>query len=218
MKLIALGLEPPGVRGIVSYTAMLRPGAFTPRQLLRWWLVPDYKSITASHDRKAFKFEGQRVKLVGVVDTLLKTGEIKKGKKPDPLTRKFATAFTKHYEKLAAVKPIYAELQNAFDAVITAAIIRSYDLDKGFEDSLAVFYKTGLYPFVEVSTPRQAESAINYKWLGNRLVMPVGGGVFIEPTRAVSDSMRETSPGKVPQKPSPRNGNDNADQIRWWWD
>ena len=46
----------------------------------------------------------------------------------DELTKRFAESFTKHFDKLAAKYPIYAELRNVFDLALVAAVIQSHDL------------------------------------------------------------------------------------------
>ncbi len=224
MKLIGLGLEPSGVRQIVSYTAMLRPGSFSPRQLLRWWFVPEYESITATAEQDAFQLEGQRVRLACALDLLDGQAAIVEGQRPGPLMRRFALAFTRHYESLAAVKPVYAELQNAFDAIMAAAIIRKYVLDRTSRDKLAVFYDDDGYPVTPIATPRYAESAINCKWVGHTLVMPVGGGVLIQPEPVLASGVG------TERRASRKGGQQNRRRPerltltelpagdRWWWD
>lgn len=72
MKRISLGLENPGVRGLVSHLSMLKGGG---NSIQRWWFVPLYDGLYCSEDRLAFQLVGQRAQLLSQDELANASGE-----------------------------------------------------------------------------------------------------------------------------------------------
>ena len=59
---------------------------------------------------------------------------------------------------------------------------------------------------------------MNVVWKGNTLITPIGGGVVVEPHKALGDSNRiADEEGKVAEAQSLVSLNKLADG-QWWWD
>ena len=73
-------------------------------------------------------------------------------------------------------------------------------------------------PLDRYVAPVQVETAVNAIWKGNTLMTPIGGGVNIQPLKAISDSnLRADADGIVLQlhrqiDPRQQQGG------HWWWD
>ena len=72
--------------------------------------------------------------------------------------------------------------------------------------------------FEEYETPKTVEPACTAIWKGNRLMTPIGGGVQMEPLRAVQHESRlKDEKGTVKQA----HGSVKLDGLakgQWWWD
>jgi hypothetical protein len=217
MKLIGLGLENPRVRGLTSFYALLGAGDAGRLKVQHWWFVPSYDAIVTSDDRTAFEFRGQRVKLVGADDRPKAGGEVEKGNTAGTNTKKFAQSFTAHYEDLARINPIYADLQNAFDIIILAALIQQDNLITRVAPDLSFFLETSDgYEPERFPTPKNVESVVNAKWLGSKLATPVGGVVVEPPSIISSQTDKPLADSKLQdQRQAAR---DTTTGRRWWVD
>jgi hypothetical protein len=217
MKLIGIGLENARVRGLTTYYTLLGPGDGGMNKLQRWWFVPDYEAIVESQDGNAFEFRGQRAKLVGADDKLSATGEVNRGDSAGGATKRFAQSFSSHFQELAKVNPIYADMQNAFDWIIVAALIQQRNLIRQVAPDIAYFLQSdaGYQPEL-LPVPKQAESVVNAKWIGRKLAIPVGGGVVVEPSKLLdSPSMRSRDATLGDRRRAARSG---GRPDRWHWE
>ena len=130
MKLVGIGLE-EGTPGVASYLSSIeidKDGNPPPMNVLRWWFTLNYDALAATDSRDAFELRGPGVKVLSENELLTERGERVHTGDSDELTKRFAESFTKHFDKLSAKYPIYAELRNVFDLSLVAAVIQSHDL------------------------------------------------------------------------------------------
>lgn len=215
MKLIGIGLEDPRVRNLTTYYALLGPGSIGPQKLQRWWFVPEYEAITATEAGDAFELLGPRAKLIGADDKLMPTGQAVRGGPTSGLTTRFAQSFSAHFEDLARINAAYAELQNAFDLVVIAALIDTHDMINQVAPDLRYLLQADGYEPEKYPAPKQVESVVNSKWVGNKLAIGVGGGVIIDGKKLVA-----TAAGKKPPSPKlsdRRQRGRLADTTGRWW-
>ncbi len=217
MKLISLGLEDPRVKGIVSYVSLLGPGSGGMSVLQRFWFVADYEAIVEGAEGAAFELRGQRVRLLAANDVVKASGEIDRKETADSTAKRFIHGFTKHYEELARVNPIYAELQNAFDVLIVAALVQDREPTAKVASELGTFLQPGGYSIETVLTPKLVETAVNARWIGRKFAMPMGG-VLVEPSKWIRGSENKlTTDAKLgSQRQSALSPAESA--KRWWWD
>ena len=67
-------------------------------------------------------------------------------------------------------------------------------------------------------TPTHVEPLVNGMWKGGQFAAPIGGGVTIQPSRALSvDNMLVDEDGKINETKGTVSLNDLA-ADQWWWD
>jgi Protein of unknown function (DUF1598) len=164
MKRISLALERPPVRGLTSYLALSRGTS----QFNRFWFVADYPPINVSADGSVFEIPKRGLKLLASNSpTAVKT--------TNPAAAKFAESFTKHLPELGRVQPVFADLQNLSDLAVLAALIDSDKLDRKAGWDLAWLLNTDGYRVRKHSVPKTAETLVNIKQSGRRIVTVAGG-------------------------------------------
>jgi len=217
MKLIGIGLEVPPVH-LTSYAERANPSQVSGNALQRWYFVPNYQCVRVSEDALAMELVGDGVKLVGEDEVVNKDGTRAKARRVNRASDSFVKAFTKVYPKLAEQAPVYAQLRNCIDLAVAAAFIQNqdyYDLAKWKPD---VFGDEKAFAVETLNPPQQVESAVNGFWKGNTLAMPIGGGVQMRPTEAVSPTnLLEDEDAKVQEARTAIDLSKLAPD-QWWWD
>lgn len=216
MKLIGIGLEQPPVK-ITSYVDRASPAAVSRNALQRWYFTPNYDSVKVSEDQLAMELVGQGVKLVGADELVTAEGTRVRSTVVDKASQQFTESFTRNYEKLAIKSPVYAQMKNLIDMAIAAAFIQQQDYYGKADWKMEVFGNEELMPVEMHNAPAQVETAVNAIWKGNTLMTPVGGGVSIQVSQALSPSHLIHDEGEVAE--SHKQIDIKAVPVdRWWWD
>lgn len=216
MKLIGIGLERPPV-DITTYVEKASPTAVAASAMARWYFVPNYESIRMSDDGLAAQIVGEGVKLVGANEMVQADGTRVNAARVDRASKVFTMSFTKLYSKLAARVPVYAQLQNVIDLTIAAATIQHNDMYGQTNWHMELFQDEERFPIEVFETPKTVATAVNAIWKGSRLMTPVGGGVRIEPLKALDEeNLLEDDKGLVSEARGTSLSNLPADA--WWWD
>lgn len=217
MKLIGIGLEQPPVR-LKSYVARANPSQISSSALERWYFVPDYECVRVSDDALAMELVGEGVKLVGEAEVVNAQGHRGNANRTNPASQAFVSAFTKVYPRLAARSPVYAQLRNCIDLAVAAAYIRDQDFYSLAKWEPSVFLDEQAYPVETLNAPKQVASAVNAMWRGSTLMTPIGGGVQMRPTEAISptnlldDQEHEVAKARTEVDLS------HLAPDQWWWD
>ncbi|HEY2415300.1 MAG TPA: DUF1598 domain-containing protein [Pirellulaceae bacterium] len=221
MKLVGIGLE-EGTLGVASYLSTVeaaKDGNPLPMNVLRWWFTLNYDALAATDKRDAFELRGPGVKVLSENEMLTERGERVHTGDSDELTKRFADSFTKHFDKLAVKYPIYAELRNVFDLALVAAVIQSHDLAGQVGWHMTHFGPNGEYSPILATAPKEVESVMNHRVIGNKhVIAAVSGGVRVETsTVAAKDTVKTDASGSIS---SDRNANQpkQLDRRTWWWD
>lgn len=216
MKLIGIGLENPPVR-MRTFIDSASPGQVSRNALIRWFFVPDYQCIRASEDGLAMELVGDGVKLVGENELVAATGERSVVAGENRASKVFVTSFTESYPQLSAVSPVYAELRNLIDMLVASAYIQQEDMYRKANWEMPLFGSEQALPVRTYPAPSQVVSAVAAKWKGNQLMTPIGGGVQIEPEKAISSGNR------LPDEGNKVSALREQTQLKlaegqWWWD
>jgi hypothetical protein len=221
MKLVGIGLE-EGTLGVQSYLSSMelgKDGKPPPMNVLRWWFTLNYDSLAATDRRDAFELRGPGVKVLSENELLNERGERVHTGNSDEQTRGFAQSFTKHFDKLAAKYPVYAELRNVFDLALVGAVIESHDLAGQVGWHMTHFGPGGDYAPQLGAGPTEVESVANSRTIGGKhIVAAISGGVSVDARAAAgrdtikTDSYGLVSAERVGNKPS------NLPRRAWWWD
>jgi Protein of unknown function (DUF1598) len=217
MKLIGIGLEQPPVR-LKSYVARANPHQIASNALERWYFVPDYQCVRVSDDSLAMELVGAGVKLVGEAEVVGANGQRSAAQHTNAASQAFVNAFTKVYPQLAERSPVYAQLRNCIDLAVAAAFIRDQDYYGLAKWKPSVFTDESACPVETFNAPKQVASAVNSMWKGSMLVTPIGGGVQMRPTEAISPTNLLDDEDHAVAKA--RSGVDlsNLGADQWWWD
>lgn len=214
MKCSALGLEPLPVP-IRSYFEGLR-GAKSPA-VQRWWFTPNYRCLTVSADELAVQLSGEGVQLDTENARIAPAGKLVLASAPaNPAAETFARNFTDKYPDIAARSPVYAQLRTVVDLLVVSAACREFRFYERAEWNPERFLDDRNAPVARVTTPRTAPCVANVAWKENRLIAVAGGGVAIEPRKALAMEHRiETGALELAQRHA---GLAAAPVDRWWWD
>jgi hypothetical protein len=217
MKLIGIGLEAPPVR-MATYIDRASASEGSKNAMQRWFFTPNYDCVKVADDDLAMELVGQGVKLIGEGELVAASGARVAGPGQSKASSLFCQAFTTNYPQIANRSPVYGQLKNLIDIAIAAAFIQKQDYYSQAGWKMEVFGEEGQYRIETYETPKAVETAVNVVFKGSRIMKPVGGGVSMEPTRAVqTDHRLKDDKGAVKQahdsiKP------DALAQGQWWWD
>jgi hypothetical protein len=217
MKLIGIGLDKPPVK-ITSYVSAANPSAIAKNALKRWYFVPDYQCLRVTEDQAAMELVGESVKLVGADELVAADGTRQEAGPNDPASQRFVQSFTKAYPELAKRAPVYAELRNIIDMAVAAAFMQHKEFFAKAGWKMETFGDEKKFEVEKYHGAKQIASACNAVWKGNKLATPIGGGVRVEPKRAIeSDNLLADEKGKLGQR---RDGVSlkNLPKDQWWWD
>ena len=160
---------------------------------------------------------GDGVKLVGQNELVAAGGQRQAAGRTDAASQAFTTAFTQKYSALADKSPVYAELRNLIDLAVAAAYIQHEGFYGKADWKMDFFGDETAFTLETYDMPKQVASAINAIWRGHTLMTPIGGGVHIEPTRALAAGNRlSDADGKVAK--ARRQVKIELAKGQWWWD
>ena len=218
MKMIGIGLERPGAN-IASYVSKANPRDVARNALQRWYFTPNYDCISVSEDDLAMELVGSGVKLIGADERVGKDGvRVRTGGKTDRASKAFTSSFTKNYDRLATTTAVYAEMQNLFDLAIVAAYIQHQDYYSTAEWDMELFGDETQFSIETFDSPTQVESAVNAVWKGNLLMTPIGGGVVINATKALTSDNMSYDQKNAAESVRKSINIAELDANQWWWD
>lgn len=217
MKLIGINLERPPVR-LKSYVDRANPAAVARNAMERWYFVPNYECVRVADDSLSMQIVGEGVKLVGENEVVSQHGGRSSSGAVNRASQTFTKAFTKMYPELAEKAPVYAQLRNCIDMAIAAAFLQQHDLYGQVGWAMATLGSEESFPVETFNAPQQVATAVNAIWKGRTLMTPIGGGVEIRPTDALSSSnLLKDEEGNVSAKRDNIDLSSLADD-QWWWD
>jgi hypothetical protein len=91
---------------------------------------------------------------------------------------------------IAARSAVYGQLKNLIDLAVAAAFIQKQDYYAQAGWKAEVLGDEKQYAIEIYPAPKTVETACTAVWKGARLMTPVGGGVQMEPMRAVQTDNR----------------------------
>jgi hypothetical protein len=215
MKLIGIGLEPAPVK-MKSWIELASAGAVAANALQRWYFVPDYQRVRIAEDDLGIELVGEGIKLCGADEVVLPNGQRLGADRADKASQTFTETFTRSYGQIAARSPVYAQLRCLVDLAVAAAFLQEHDGYGKAGWGAETLRDEKRYPIETLSAPREAETAINAVWRGNRLLTPIGGGVTmyprlaLDPPNLLMDEKGEVTAARTATKDLPAGV--------WYWD
>jgi len=218
MKLMAIGLERPPLK-MATYIGKLRRA---PKNMLqRWWFTPQYDAVKVSPSRLAMELVGQGVQLNTEDIDIGNKGGLGKARKPSAASAAFSKSFTRLYPNIAALRPVYAQMRNIVDLLVAAAFIQQQRWYSKAGWSMPLLSDERRLLTERFPVPKEAPCVSNAVWKGSRFFAPAGGGVAIQPGRAISAkqlAVGEDRNQRVIASHQRARLYQPKDSKRWWWD
>ena len=129
----------------------------------------------------------------------------------------FCRDFTEKFPEIAERVRVYAELRQLIDVAIAAAYIHQQDFYGQADWQLGALGNEAQLSVETYTVPENVETAVNAIWRGSTLMTPLGGGIHMQPRKALSKEHLIADDGKnnlVKQSAGPENLADG----QWWWD
>lgn len=216
MKLVGIGLERLPVR-MKSYVERANPATVAANAMERWYFQPSYDGVSVSEDGLAMRIEERGVQLVGENERV-NAGRRVATKRVNKASQAFCQDFTEKYPMIAERVRIYAELRQLMDVSIAAAYIQEQDFYGQSGWAMTVLGDESQLPVEKYTAPQQVETAVNAVWRGNTLMTPLGGGVQMQPRKALGKEHlivdRKGQNVRVKKSAGPSELSDG----QWWWD
>ena len=214
MKLMSVGLEKPRVKGFVSHLKTLRPGQNT---FQRWWFTPLYDAFQESEDGNAYAISGQRLQLLAEEEHITAAGtRVVLAQDTAVSTQKYAQQFTKHFEELSRVTPVFAELQNITDLSVLIALMQKKQLVQKIGWDMSLFLDPEKTPLVKRNVPKEVQSVYAHRRAGRLILGLVAGGVELSPQRTVAATQFTTASPELTAATA--SGRPVSTTDHWWWD
>ena len=207
------------MRGLQSYVDRANPAMPSPANAMeRWYFQPNVTMASrVSQDGLAMKINERGVELVGENERVA-GGKRTVTRRVNKASQAFCQDFTNKFPQIADRVRIYAELRQLMDVSIAAAYIQEQDFYGQAGWSMSVLGDESTFSVGTYTAPEQVETAVNAIWRGNTLMTPLGGGVQMQPRKALSSNVlvvdREGENDMVKQGAGPV----NLDEGQWWWD
>ena len=239
LKRVAMGHDASPVPQLENYLdlqAKRLRGAPRTQPQHRWWFLATCEEIAQSPDGLCFELRGAGVE---VATARLTTD----GKEPPatPAARQFATTFTKHFDRIAAEVPVFAEVRSLVQLAIAAELLaqaagapRDQLLDGQAADIPAdnatppipqqlpwqpqFLLAEKQYQLPTLSAPQSVPSLAAWRLVRNRhWLIAVSGGVEMQPARlaAPEAETRKVAPQLQRKRTEVKLPEDAS---RWWWD
>jgi hypothetical protein len=218
MKLIGIGIDRKPSRNMKSYVDVVKPAAVSRNAMKRWYFVPNYECIRVTSDDSAAELIGDGVKLVGEDELVGSDGSRQQTGTADKASKTFTESFTKAYPDIARRATVYGQLRNIIDLSVMAAYMQKKDFYGKSGWKMDTFGDEKKFAVETHNAPKQVQSACIALAKGNGVSFPIGGGVSIQPTRALkSDNVMSDDEGKIAER---RDSIDlkNLAEGQWWWD
>ena len=214
MKMISIGRLQIPVRGFRSHLSMIPVGGNT---MQRWWFTPLYEPFQKTPDGNAFAFSGQRVQLMSQDEQISANGQRTQTAFKRVSTEAFASQFTEKYEQVAAVAPVFAELQNLIDLAVLAALIQKEDLATKAGWQMSLFLDAKRTTVAQGQVPKTVDSSFNTRNAGRVVIGLVAGGVTIDARSLLNSTPLIESTDRLLTGPAAAS-QPTAERTHWWWD
>lgn len=186
LKQIGLGDE-NAPKGFSSYVSMVSGKSTTSSINPRFWLAPNYGTISHDAERLTWDLSQSGVKVLTESQYIDENGA-RTSLKSDPSAQRWAEKMTKEYKKLCSTDSVFADLQNCMELAVAVALIRKENMlaKTGCNATSLLERNAILLPKYAVPTQVQSIGAIHKKSGG---VVVGCGGVEINPWKKLDSTV-----------------------------
>ncbi len=213
MKRLAMGFEKAPVGDLPSYMDMLKAQPRRRSQIdsPRWWLAVDSEPVRASRDGLAWQLSSVSVKTMTEDGYLDASGRLVEGLE-NPVAEKWADAMTANYDELSETMPVFAELRNAMNLSIAAALIAGHDLPGRAGCDLPYMGDARRTRGPAYQVPKSVASQATFLRATRGWLVSISGGVDIDQWSPLARTTADDKLAGVRTEAAP------SDPERWWWE
>ena len=186
----------------------------------RFWFLPLYEAFQQNQEGTAFHFAGQRAQLMSQEEYANGNGKRFDAATTRVTTERFAKQFTEKFPELAENVPVFAELQNAIDLAILAALFKKERLPQKISWRMSLLLDSDRATYAKANSPKFVHSVVNFRRAGTGMIVGlVGGGVVINAMDTVRSIQFKTD--EAERVDGIRTGaleNARPESHPWWWD
>lgn len=194
MKRIATGIDSTGIRGMKSSLALANPG---DNMMRRWWFAADSQCLAHDESRRIWTLQGPRFTLRAQEELMDANGNLVDSDSAKGSSSEFAQLFNLHIDQLVEQVPAFADLQNTFDLLITAAILRDSISNGTLSWTPSLLDDADALPTARYIVPRESPSLLKTKsGRGGVVIGAFTGGVSF-PARKI---IRNAGPAVASEK------------------
>ena len=186
MKRIALGLEPSRVRNIPSYVGLISTSR--PNISPRFWLVPEYATITHDSAKMTWQFGDLRIRVSSHTDYFSPQRNLR-ATGADRAALTWCRNMEENYDALAKSQPVFGELRNNMRFALVAALIRQENLLQKSDCTLTILLDESKLKLVNYPEPKFV-SYRSIKTQSGFSTIVACGGIEINPQNTVQNHIR----------------------------
>jgi hypothetical protein len=214
MKRLAMGLVPSPVNGFTSYMEMLKdaPDRAPRTAMPRWWIAYGEKPVERDAEGLGWRISRPGIHVLTAAGRMEPGGQIATKIESDPLAQRWADSMTAHYDQLAAVAPVFAQLRGCMDLALVTAVLARGDLLKHADLKLPTLLDENRVELAAHRLPKNVASLASAVEKGDTWVVSVSGGVEFDVPRVVNAAAvkPDVQQARTHAAPNPSNS--------WWWD
>jgi hypothetical protein len=206
MKRLAIGVERSGVGGLKTTLQLAKPG---DNMMRRWWFAGDSEYLSCSADRSLWLLSGPRFQLLAQEELMAADGTLLDAENLPGSAEEFARLFNERREELVKKHVAFADLQNLFDVLVTAGLVRNALEGDRLSWAPQVLTSDDQPATVAYAVPRETLPLLTTRQVpGGPLIGAFSGGVVLR----VRGLLREA--GVIVREPG-RRGAEFGDG-EWW--
>jgi hypothetical protein len=206
MKRLAIGAERSGTSGLKTTLQLAKPG---DNMMRRWWFAGAPGYINCSEDRSLWLLSGPRFQLLAQEELMAADGTLFDAENLQGSSEEFARLFNERREELVKKHAAFADLQNLFDILITAALIRGAMEDGRLSWTPEVLTESELLATASYPVPRETLPLLNTRQSpGGPLIGAFSGGVVLRVRSLLSEAGMIV---RAPERPGAKFGDGE-----WW--
>jgi len=213
LKRLGMGLESSGVKAVPGYLAMV-PAGGKAATLPRFWLEAEYDPIARDPDGLAWRIGGRRMKCLTESDVLEQGGVQRGAGAADPVAKRWCAAMTTHYDEVARIHPVFAELLGCVDIAVVAALIQGHHLAGQAGLDLGPLVDAETLPLPKYDVPSSVPTVATGLKKGTVWLLSASGGVSVQPWEATSRVVEVAD--VAPTKAEALAARPAADTASWW--
>lgn len=219
MKRLGMGLAPSPVDGLTSYLELLqeRAKAPPPSALPRWWIAYGQQPVERDAAGLGWRLSGPGIQVHTAAARMDVDGRAATPTDSDPLAQQWALDMTAHYDQLALVEPIFAQLRGCMDLALVTAVLTGADLLTHVGLELPMLLDDGRLRLASHPVPKTVASHASAIHTRRAWVVSVSGGVELNVpplinAASVAADVQHSRLHASPDKAKP------TQASSWWWD